>query len=162
MAGRRCTVCIHADRPAIDQALINRKGFRNIAQQFGVSVWAVLRHHDDHLPEILAKAQAAAESAKADDLLEQLKIIRTTALQLMVAAEKAGDIRTALAGVRETRACLELLLELEQRIDRRPQINLLVAPEWLLVRSTLLEALRPHPEARAAVAARLAALETSA
>jgi hypothetical protein len=162
MAGRRCTVCTHPDAPGINQAMVNRRPFRNIAQQFGVSVWAALRHHDDHLPEALTKARAAQEAAQADDLLAQLRALRSKAMALLLAAEKSGDIRTALAGVREARACLELLLEIEQRIDRRPTLNLLIAPEWLAARAVLLDALRAYPEARAAVAARLVALEAPA
>jgi hypothetical protein len=161
MAGRRCTVCTHPDRPAIDQALVNHRPFRVIACHFGVGWMAVLRHHDDHLPELLTKAQAAAEVARADDLLEQVRALRSTSLALLGKAEAAGDLRTALAGVREARACVELLAEMVQAIDRRPTVNLLLAPEWLSVRAVLLEALRGYPEARAAVAARLVALEAS-
>jgi hypothetical protein len=159
---RRCSVCVHPDAPAINQAMINRKAFRAIACQFGVGRMAAVRHHDDHLPEALAKARAAAETAKADDLLLQLKIVKDVALTIMAQAQKAGDGRTALAGVREARSSLELLLELEQRLDRRPTVNVLLAPEWLLVRSTLLDALRDYPEARSAVAASLLALEAPA
>ena len=162
MAGRRCTVCTHPDAPAINQAMVNRRPFRNIAQQFGVSVWAALRHHDEHLPEALALAKGAADVAQADDLLAQLRALRSKAMALLLAAERAGDIRTALAGVREARSTLELLLEIEQRIDRRPTVNLLLAPEWLAVRSTLIQVLGPYPEARQAVAAALVPLETSA
>ena len=162
MAGRRCTICTHPDAPSVDQALVNHRPFRRIAVQFGLSLSAVIRHHDEHLPEALAKAAAAEEMARADDLLEQVRALRTKSLQLMLAAEKAGDLRTALAGIREARACLELLAEMSQQIDRRPTLNLLIAPEWLAARSTLLDALRPYPEARAAVAARLVALGASA
>jgi hypothetical protein len=123
---------------------------------------AVLRHHDEHLPDTLAKARAAEETARADDLLAQLRALRSKAMALLLAAEKAGDIRTALAGVREARATLELLLEIEQRIDRRPVVNLLLMPEWLQTRSALLEALRPYPDARSAVAAALVRLEAPA
>jgi amidase len=77
-------------------------------------------------------------------------------------ARSAGDLRTALADVREARACVELLAEMSQQLDRRPTLNLLVAPEWLAMRSTLLDALRPYPEARSAVAASLMRLEASA
>ena len=157
---RTCTVCRHPDRPAIDMMLVNHRPFRDIAGRFNVSKSAVLRHHDDHLPEALTQAKAASETANADDLLAQVRALRSKAMSLLLAAERAGDIRTALAGVREARATLELLLEVEQRIDRRPTLNLLVAPEWLRTRSALLDALRPFPEARTAVAARLVALET--
>ena len=159
MAGRPCTVCTHPDRPAVDQAMVNHRPFRRISVQFGLSLSAVIRHHDDHLPEALTKAKAAEETARADDLLEQVRALRSKSLQLMLAAEKAGDLRTALAGIREARACVELLAEMSQAIDRRPTLNLLIAPEWLMVRSTLLEALGPYPEARTAVAASLVRLE---
>jgi hypothetical protein len=155
---RRCTVCIHDDRPAVDQALVNHRPFRTIADRFGLSKTALIRHHDEHLPETLAKAKAAAETAQADDLLSQVRALRSKSMSLLLAAEKAGDIRTALAGIREARACLELLAEMMQAIDRRPTLNLTLAPEWLTTRSALLEALRPYPEARTAVAARLNAL----
>src|SRR4051812_45843640 len=159
---RVCTVCTHPDRPAIDMAMVNRRPFRNIAQQFSVSVWAVIRHHDDHLPETLTKAKAAEEVGQAEDLLQQVRALRSKAMALLLKAEQTGDIRTALAGIREARACLELLAEMSQAIDRRPTLNLLIAPEWLAMRSTLLDALRPYPEARSAVAARLVALEALA
>jgi hypothetical protein len=158
---RTCTVCVHGDRPAVDQALVNHRPYRNIAAQFRLSTSALVRHHDDHLPEALTKAKAAADVAQADDLLAQLRALRSKAMALLLKAEQAGDIRTALAGVREARATLELLLELSQRIDRRPTLNLLVAPEWLATRSVLLDALAPYPEARSAVAASLVRLETS-
>jgi hypothetical protein len=56
---------------------------------------------------------------------------------------------------------LELLAKLLGELDDRPQINLLVAPEWHKVRAALLEALLPFPDARTAVATRLKALEVA-
>ncbi len=44
---------------------------------------------------------------------------------------------------------------MEGEISRNPQINILVAPEWISVRTVLLKALQSHPEARQAVAAAL-------
>jgi hypothetical protein len=56
----------------------------------------------------------------------------------------------------------ELLAKLLGDLDDRPQVNVLMAPEWGAVRAALLEALRPYPEARTAAATRLVALESSA
>ena len=66
---RTCTICAHAKRPDIDKALVERQPFRAIARQHGVSKDALIRHHDDHLPTALVKAQAAREAADADALL---------------------------------------------------------------------------------------------
>ena len=155
-----CSICRHPQRAVIDQQLLVHTPFRRIAAQTGASASSIIRHHDDHLPEVLAKAAAAAEVARADDLLIQVKALRGKAIQLLQAAEAQGDYRTALAGVREARACLELLLEVEGRLDRRPQVNLLVSLEWQACRTALLAALAPYAEARAAVAAALVAAES--
>jgi len=53
----------------------------------------------------------------------------------------------------------QLLAKLLGQLDERPQVNVLMAPEWLQVRAALLTALVAHPEARQAVAAALMAVE---
>ena len=155
---RVCSVCTHPDRTSIDQALVSGKPVRETSALFRVSEDALGRHKEGHVPAELAKANDAEEVAHADDLLRELRLLRAKAYSLLLTAERQGDLRTALAGIREARACLELLLEVEGELDRRPTVNLLVAPEWLAVRAALLDALRPFPEARGAVSARLAAL----
>ena len=54
---------------------------------------------------------------------------------------------------------LELIAKLLGELDERPQINVLLTPEWARVRGVLVEALAPFPEARAAAAAALVAAE---
>ena len=76
---RRCTICIHDSRSEIDQALVKRQPFRAIARQFDVSKSALVRHHDDHLPASLVKAQEATEAAQADALLAQVVGLRALA-----------------------------------------------------------------------------------
>jgi hypothetical protein len=156
---RVCTICTHPDRAEIDRALVSGEALRGIARRFAASEDACFRHRSDHLPAHVATAKAAADVAQADDLLSQVRDLHRLALHLLARASAAGDLRTALAGVREARACIETLLEVEGELDRRPQVNVLIAPEWVMVRSALLEALAPYPEARAAVAGRLVALE---
>ncbi len=154
-----CSICVHPDRAEIDAAIVRRESLRAMARQWGVSKDALRRHHDGgHVAKELAKAQEAREVAQADDLLHDVRVLRGKAVALLIKAEHAGDLRTALAGVREARACVELLAKLAGELDERPVVNVLVAPEWLGVRAALLEALAPYPEARAAVSDRLLAL----
>jgi hypothetical protein len=156
---RACSVCTHADRAALDQMLVEGRPLRETSALFRVSEDALGRHKAEHLPPTLAQPHGAAEAARAEDLLEQVRILRGKAIDLLRKAEAAGDYRTALAGVREARACVELLLEVEGELDRRPQVNVLLSAEWVSVRQALLAALAPYPEARAAVAARLVTME---
>jgi len=156
---RTCTVCAHPERAAIDQALLNNSVIRDIAGQHRLAKSAVARHKDDHLPAALAKAKEAQTVADADDLLRQAGALRTKAMSLLLKAETAGDFRTALAGVREARGCLELLAKLLGELRDEATINITITAAWVEVRAAVMAALVPYPEARAAVAERLAAVE---
>ena len=150
---RACTVCASPERAAIDRALVSGEPVRAIASRYGtVGRMALQRHKEDHLPETLARARAAQEVALADDLRAAVLQLRDRAYGILGKAEASGDLRTALAGVREARGCLELLAEMEGELDRRPQVNVLVMQEWQALRSRLFAALEPYPEARLAIA----------
>jgi Fe-S oxidoreductase len=157
---RTCTVCVHPAREAIDTALIAGEPYRGIAKRYEASEAAMFRHRE-HLPATLVKAQAAGQVAKADDLLEQLQALRNKAMALLLKAEAAGDYRTALAGIREARACIETLLEVEGELDRRPVLNLTVSAEWIQLRTVILLALQAHPEDRQAVVTALGRVDTN-
>ncbi len=150
---RRCTVCAHPGREAIDRTLVAGEPFRNIAERFSVSVAALHRHKADHLPTKLTKAQEAQEAAQADDLLRQVRALQEKTLSILLQAEGAGDLRTALGAIREARGNIELLAKLQGELDGRPVVNLLVSSEWLELRAVIVTALEPHPDARGAVLA---------
>ena len=156
---RVCTVCTHPERPAIDQALVNHRPFRDIACRFDVGRMAAVRHHDDHLPATLVKAKEAEDVAHAIDVLGQLRAINAATLAVLADARRAGDGDLSLKAIDRVQRQIELQARLLGELDDRPVVNVLVAPEWLLVRATLLDALGAYPEARSAVAARLVALE---
>jgi hypothetical protein len=148
---RSCTVCTHEARKEIDRALVAGEPFRNIAERFGTSAAALHRHKADHLPVKLTKAREAEEVAQADDLLSQVRDLHARALAILDKAEAAGELRTALSAIREARGNLELLAKLLGELDERPQVNVLVSPEWLELRTVIVGALEPHPEARGTV-----------
>ena len=154
-----CTVCRHPERAVVEAALLRGEPLRDIAGQFSIGKSAVARHKADHLPAAMVKAHAAAAVADADDLLRQAGALRSKAISLLMKAEAAGDLRTALAGVREARGCVELLAKLLGELKEGPTINVTVSPAWVLVRGAIVAALAPFPEARAVVAGELARLE---
>jgi hypothetical protein len=85
--------------------------------------------------------------------------LQAHALDILERAEKAGDLRTALAAISQARGNLELLGKLAGELDEQPVTNVLVSAEWVMVRTAMMEALGRYPEARVAVAKRLAELE---
>jgi hypothetical protein len=150
-------VCDHPERHGIDETLVTGAPYRSVAKQFGLSESAVYRYKTDHLPSHLLKARELKEVAQADDLLDQVRHLQAHALDILERAEKAGDLRTALAAISQARGNLELLGRLAGELDEHPVVNLNVSPQWLELRAVIIGALEPHPAARESV---LQALES--
>ncbi len=148
---RACTICGHPERADIETALVAREPYRDIARRHSVSKDACSRHAKEHLPALLAKAREAEEASRADDLLKQVRALQAKTLNLLLKAEEAGELRTALAGIREARGNVELLAKLSGELDERPVVNLYLSPEWLEVRALIVAALEPHETAKRAV-----------
>ncbi len=136
----------------IDKALVERRAFRTIADQFGVSKTALLRHYDDHLPSSLVKAQQAKEAADADALLAQIVGLRDEGLGVLKKAKDAEDLHTVLNAIKVTQGTIELLAKLAGQLRDAPTINLVVSAEWQSMQANVLTALDPYPDARLAVA----------
>jgi hypothetical protein len=157
---RPCSVCTHAQRQAVDQAIVAGESAAKITAKFReISDDAVLRHKDSHLPTTLVKAHAEQDVRQALDVVAQLKAINQASLAVLKQARQTGDGELALKAVDRVQRQIELQAKLLGELDERPQVNVLALPEWAQVRVIFLQALEPYPEARAAVAARLMALE---
>lgn len=155
---RSCTICLHAERDAIDAALLAQQPLRDIARQYRVSKDALSRHRE-HLPAALVQAKAAEDVTHADDLLAQVRDLQARALTILDTAEAAGDLKVALAAIREARGCIELFGRLAGELSDGATVNVIVSPEWMRLRAVIIGALAPYPDARLAVAARLVDVE---
>ena len=158
---RTCTICGHQQRVEIDKGLLCKEPLRQLAAQWKVSVAALQRHKADHITRVLARAAEKDELIQGEALLDQLRDLQRRSLAILDEAEATGKLGTALHAIREARSTLELLAKLLGELDDRPQVNLVVAPQWIAVRTALMQALSEHPEARATVAEALAQLESS-
>ena len=152
--GRQCTVCAHKDLEEINKLLLCSDSYRDIARQFRLSKDALARHKESHIPTELLKSNDIQEIAKADALLVQLGEVREKTLSLLDKAEKAADTRVygaPVAYLREVREQIKLLAELEGRLASQPQITIINNPQWIVLRTQIIGALEPYPEAREAV-----------
>lgn len=157
---RKCTICEHPKVEEINKALLEGVSLRDLAGQYSVSKTALFRHKNEHIPTALTQAQEAQEVAKADTLLDQVAGLRDKALSILATAEQAGDLKTALQGIKEARACLELLAKLQGELQERTTVNVLINPQWLSLRTVILAALEPFPEARLRLAEALREVES--
>jgi len=156
---RKCSICEHEKVEEINRLLLAGVPLRDLAGRYSVSKTALHRHKESHLPAELTKAREAQDVTKADSLLDQVIELRNKALSILAKAERAGELRTALQGVREAKGCLELLARLQGELQERTTVNILVNPQWITLRTVILKALDGYPEARQAVARALREVE---
>ncbi len=126
MAGK-CRVCDHGERAAIDKAIVTRSAsLRTIADRYGVSKTALIRHRDSHIPKLVQAAESARATQAASSgaaLIDELDRLLKKALAILDKAEEAGELKTALQALREARetikACADLAVtvELEERVE---------------------------------------------
>jgi DNA-binding transcriptional ArsR family regulator len=147
---RVCTICRHEGRFDIDAILVDRsRSYRDIARQFGVSKDAVSRHvSEGHISELLTLAADAQRAAQADTLLDRMEALQCRVEAFLSRVEETDNYSATLGAFRELRTNLELIGEITKELDRTPTFNLHLNPEWIELRTVIVRALEPHPEAR--------------
>lgn len=132
--GRPCSVCRLPSAGAINELLATGRSASSVARTFGLSDDAVGRHRH-HAPK---QAPEPVPEPGGDPLDELVVALRARAL--------AGNP----SDTREYR--LALLAQTAARQSSAPAHDLATTPEWIRVRTILLDALAPFPGARVAVA----------
>ena len=161
--GRKSKIEAHPRSEEIVNRLISGKNNPEIVRDFPEITDDDLDYYRERkLPELLSKSKDL--KALADEI-EQADIHRgDTYLQLVIGLQKKAldalelqdaseDPKSWAMISREARGYLELLGKALDRIRDTPQmqVNILVNPEWISLRSTIIAALEPYPEARRAV-----------
>ena len=96
----RCRVCRHRDRSAIESSLLAGSPLRSVAERFGPSKSALMRHVEDgHISARLAKAHAAVEVLGAEALLDRVLRFQREAEAILVDARRGGRDGAALAAI---------------------------------------------------------------
>lgn len=151
---RACTCCT-SDRDGIDRALLAGTPLPEIATSFAVSEDALKRHRRAHVTRAMAASPAARqrfEGLHGDNLMAEAERLLTDARRLLDGAERDGDRRTALQGVRTATHVLTLLGQLAGELRQGSVTNILLAPAYVEVRAALLDAIGPCCRARVVAA----------
>jgi hypothetical protein len=175
-SGPACSICAHERRHQIELGLVHRVPLRVLAARFDCSRDALHRHRHKHLSPQMAAAILAAQKpsevdleqlqrSESEGLLAQLVTQRARLQQHSDMALELGDVRSAVATERVIVSNLELVAKLLGQLVQRHEVtrtSILLSPDYLALRSALVAALRPFPEAAKAVGAALHALESQA
>lgn len=157
---RTCTICRRPDRAAIDTALVaETSSNRRIATHYGLSEAAIRRHRAEHLPGHLVKAAEEEDVRNAIDVYRQLRDVNDAVTAVLNHAQRDGDGGLVLKASDRILKQLELQARLIGELENGNTINVVVSPQWVELRTTILTTLAPYPEARLALASALAARE---
>jgi hypothetical protein len=171
-----CSCCTSPNRRLIDVALVARVPWPVIAKRFDVSRDSVKRHGKHHLSAVQAAALAthlrpeaidleALQRSEGESLLGQLLAQRATLQTYGQAAFEAKNYQAAISAERGVTANLDLLSKVLGLIITKHEVrstSILISPDYLALRHALVEALRPFPDAMAAVGKALHELEAKA
>jgi hypothetical protein len=177
----RCKTCAHPRRADIDIELARGTSGLEVARRFDLPPSTVWRHKryghvppsvvaafPQHRAELSAEALAKLRAEESQGVLMNLALQRSRLLRLQERADAEGDGSMALAAARELHRNIELVARAigefaqhERSISQVAHLHVMMQPEYVQLRSGLIRALRPHPEARRAVGEVLAALEAA-
>jgi len=167
--GRKCSICEHPRRAAIERAWIEGASRQTVADEFKVSYRQLVHHHERrHSQRDIEAARAEKTQQKSaaaggsileslDDYRDKLHGMLEHTGTVLTNALNAGDPGATLAAVREStsviRECtrlLELTGKLTGELDSA-KFNLFIMPAWFEVRDTIFGTLEGYPEARQAL-----------
>ena len=153
--GRKSKIENNPDRKIIEKRLAGGEEYSGILRDFPDLTWDDLDYYKKNkLDSVLSKSpelKTEIEQEQGDNTLAEIKSLQSRTMEILGKAETAGDLKTALLGIREARGCLELIFKAEGRIQEQPQITIINNPQWVDLRTSILYALDPYPQAKEAV-----------
>jgi hypothetical protein len=175
----RCQVCRHDERWRIELLRAGGASLDSLAEKFGVHRDAIFRHWRDHVSDemkagyLAGPVQLEELAAKAADaggsVLDHLNAVRTILMGHLANMTEAGDGRGAAYVAGRLTSTLEVIARISGELGAlatnttynitNNQLVLTQHPAFLKLQASLLHALAPFPEARAAVVAALRELD---
>jgi hypothetical protein len=171
-----CSVCRHKHRHTIDMGIVAGVSSNVLAARFELQPDAILRHSHNHLSPVQRAALLTASQPTAIDL-EQLRTSESEGLLASLVAQRArlagygevaaelGDLNAATRVEGAILANLGMVGKLLQQFVTVHDVrhsSILISPDYLALRTCLVDTLRSFPDAAVAVARALHKLETEA
>ena len=166
MTWKRCPICSHPSRVAIEKAAKKAQSLQFVADRYGFTDDDLRRHRDEHplapenVPAITKAHEAVVVHSRMDPaaLFEEHNDCIKECLDLIQWSKKHEDTKGWALGVREWRGCLDQknkILGLYDQVD--PRLQRAFATRIIEVVSLALE---QFPEARQHVLAAIDQVET--
>jgi hypothetical protein len=161
--GRKSKIEVHPRSEEIIKRLASGEEYSKIAEDFPDIRYQDLDYYaQNKLPDLLSKSEdlkalagkiEQADIHKGDSYMQLIIGLQKSALDALELQDPAGDPKSWAMVSREARGYLELLGKALDRIRDTPPVNVTIInnPEWVELRTLIIGALEPYPDAREAV-----------
>jgi hypothetical protein len=161
--GRKSKIEAHPQSEEIIRRLASGEDYSKIVEDYPDIRYQDLDYYaQNKLPAILSKSNdlkaladeiESADVHKGDTYLQLVIGLQKKALDALEQQNAKEDPKSWAMVSREARGYVELMGKALDRIREAPQqqINILVMPEWVELRTLIITALEPYPDARQAV-----------
>ena len=152
---RRCAICTHEQRVAIEEDIIRGRSRPQIGQQYGMSSTAVYRHENTHMVKTLAASKKALEVATGDVLVGKLTQLQERTEIILDKCERDKNYRAALYAIQQLKGLIELCAKLAGELKTGSRVSITVNSEWISLKTLIFETLREYPDAELALKEKL-------
>lgn len=173
--GRAGGATTHPQRAEIELQLARGVPLRVLSKRYGLSPDALWRHKANLPPQLkealIAKALKpgialdALRTEESESLLLNLQSQRVKLLQAQdtaIVTEQLSIVAAISAQIHRNLELVSRYLGLLVQHHQHTTVSILLAPEYLTLRATLIQSLAPYPDARRAVTEALQRIESAA
>jgi len=147
-----CKVCLHPKRSQIEKQIADRALTQSKAATIvGCHNTTVSRHMRLCVaPHVAELARKEAREIQSTDVIHQLVQANQTIQHILENALSEGKDRVALKALEVELRQIELMAKLTGQLNKAPQVNFSLSPEYGQVMQVLMRVLEPYPEVREA------------
>ncbi len=157
--GNRCKTCLHKKRMEIEEDLLNSVPYRSIGEKYGISHTSIRRHFENgHIAQDMVEASKLKRIAYSENLLDKLLYLQHETLKIFQEAKEEAlgkQLSVAVSALSKAHDMMKTQAMLAGQLKEQ-EINILVNPTWLSLKQEIFQALKPFPDAQAAVFAAVA------
>lgn len=157
MPGKSCSICAHERCEQITHDILSGRPYKDITEEYGFSA-ATISRHKQHCTAQMLRSVETIDITEPGVVMRRVMELDQRADYLYREALKQKDLLNANRALKELREIAALYAKLTGELNTQAQVihqHVHVNPEWVALRQTMLAALTPYPEARAALVAAL-------
>lgn len=155
--GRPCTVCRHPEIDEINKQILTGETHTELGKRYDLARRAISRHAANHLPlDIVA---VTSRPISVDSVMTEMNGLLSRANELELDAMDDEKPALQLRAIREQTRIIETMIKLAGILAQRAtdmeaneaRRSIADSVEWIALRTAIIAALHPYPEARQAV-----------